>query len=206
MGSISSPEQQQRPDGEILAEVIAGDHDQYACIVNRYRGALLQLAFSYLGDKQTAEDAVQEAFLNSFRWLDTYDSRYSFRTWLWRILLNVCHRTHAKSRRTPVPASKISPEQPYSLVEPDADDPGMLEQLIRQEQASNLASLLERVTETNREAVRLRFFGGMKFQEIARAQEITLPAAKARVRNGLLQLAKLIRNHCQELSEEGVAR
>ncbi|MEX1040046.1 MAG: sigma factor, partial [Pirellulaceae bacterium] len=76
-------------DGEIITAVIAGDRDKYAVIVNRYRPALLNLARSYLPDSAAAEDAVQQAFLNSYRWLSTYDSRYSFRTWLWTILLNV---------------------------------------------------------------------------------------------------------------------
>lgn len=193
-------------DGEILSAVLAGDADQYAVIVKRYRRALLNLAYSYLGDSQSAEDAVQEAFLNSFKWLHTYDSRYSFRTWLWRILLNVCHRIREKGKKLPVTSTKLqagqSDESPSPL---ELEVPCQaLSGLIDRERRSQVLGLLDKLTPIQAEAIRLRFFGEMKFQEIADAHGIGLPAAKARVRNGLLQLAKLIQNTCQELSEEHV--
>lgn len=190
-------------DGEILAAVLAGDSDQYALIVQRYRRALQNLAFSYLGDTQAAEDAVQEAFLNSFRWLHTYDSRYSFRTWLWRILLNVCHRQRAKMRRQPVSSTTLHGGGPDTGALLDSEVPcNALTRLLNAERRETVLGLLDQLSEAQAEAIRLRFFGEMKFQEIADAQGIGLPAAKARVRNGLLQLAKLIKNTCQHLAEE----
>ena len=45
-----------------------------------------------MGRDDWAEDVVQETFLCVFKSLHTYDSRYSFRTWLWTILLNQCRR------------------------------------------------------------------------------------------------------------------
>ncbi|GAA4431907.1 RNA polymerase sigma factor [Bremerella cremea] len=201
----SAPEE--LTDGEILAAVLAGDADQYATIVKRYRRALLNLAYSYLGDAQLAEDAVQEAFLNSFKWLHTYDSRYSFRTWLWRILLNVCHRLREKSKRQPVNTTTLTggsdDREQTSILETEVPCQA-LSRLIDGERRDQVLRLLDQLTPIQAEAIRLRFFGEMKFQEIADAQDIGLPAAKARVRNGLLQLAKLIQNTCQELSEEHV--
>lgn len=193
-------------DGEILSAVLAGDADRYAVIVKRYRRALLNLAYSYLGDSQLAEDAVQEAFLNSFKWLHTYDSRYSFRTWLWRILLNVCHRIREKGKKLPVTSTKLQASQGEDGSSPlETEVPCQaLSGLIDRERRGQVLQLLDKLTPIQAEAIRLRFFGEMKFQEIADAQGIGLPAAKARVRNGLLQLAKLIQNTCQELSEEHV--
>lgn len=193
-------------DGEILSAVLAGDADRYAVIVKRYRRALLNLAYSYLGESQAAEDAVQEAFLNSFKWLHTYDSRYSFRTWLWRILLNVCHRIREKGKKLPVTSTKLQTSQSEDSPSPlETEVPCQaLANLIDRERRGQVLELLEKLTPIQAEAIRLRFFGEMKFQEIADAQGIGLPAAKARVRNGLLQLAKLIQNTCQELSEEHV--
>jgi len=193
-------------DGEILAAVLDGDRDRYAVIVARYRRALHKLAVGYLGENQAAEDAVQEAFLNSFRWLHTYDSRYSFRTWLWRILLNVCYRSREKARKHPLPSSCLTSHDEAPLTERLEGELGgeSIGNLIRDERNQALMALLEKISPLQAEAIRLRFFGEMKFLEIADAQDISLPAAKARVRNGLLKLAKLIKNTHQELSEEYV--
>ncbi|PQO31306.1 hypothetical protein C5Y96_13270 [Blastopirellula marina] len=201
---MAAPDVPELTDGEILSAVLAGDADRYAVIVKRYRRALLNLAYSYLGDSQLAEDAVQEAFLNSFKWLHTYDSRYSFRTWLWRILLNVCHRIREKGKKLPVTSTKLQASQGEDGCSPlETEVPCQaLAGLIDRERRGQVLQLLDKLTPIQAEAIRLRFFGEMKFQEIADAQGIGLPAAKARVRNGLLQLAKLIQNTCQELSEE----
>jgi len=56
--------------------------------------------------REVVEEAVQETFLCAHRWLATYDSRYSFRTWLWTILLNQCSRqAKREARQSRLPAS-----------------------------------------------------------------------------------------------------
>lgn len=76
-------------DGELVAAALEGCDHSFPTLFRRYQSALLKVARSRLGDAQRAEDVVQEAFLNAHRWLSSYDSRYSFRTWLWTILLNL---------------------------------------------------------------------------------------------------------------------
>lgn len=195
-------------DGEIITAVTAGDRDKYAVIVNRYRPALLNLARSYMPDSASAEDAVQQAFLNSYRWLSTYDSRYSFRTWLWTILLNVCRRQAEKMSRQRC-ASLEHSDPAGEAANIDQGHAAPLEGLIRDERREQVQALLASLSDTHAEAIRLRFFGDMKFQEIADAQGCTLSAAKARVRNGLMQLSRLLASSDQSqlsLIGEGSSR
>ena len=79
-------------DGTYVADVLAGRREQFGEIVRKYQGPLMRLAVSRLGRLDLAEDAVQETFLCAFKSLASYDSRFSFRTWLWTILLNQCRR------------------------------------------------------------------------------------------------------------------
>ena len=83
-----SPEQ--LPDGPLVASALAGDRGALEVLAKRYRPALVRTAWSRLGRTDAAEDAVQETLLCVFKSLRTYDSRFSFRTWLWTILLNQC--------------------------------------------------------------------------------------------------------------------
>ncbi|HND55897.1 MAG TPA: RNA polymerase sigma factor, partial [Pirellulaceae bacterium] len=83
-------------DGELVAAVLAGRRQAFDELARRYSGALWRLAKSRLGSREAADDAVQETLLAAFRWLKGYDSRFSFRTWLWSILLNECRRSLAK--------------------------------------------------------------------------------------------------------------
>ena len=80
--------------------------------------------------------------------------------------------------------------------EPPASDEaggGPLAELVAQEQTARLEALLARLSPAQADALRLRFYGGLKFQEIADAMQCSLGTAKNRVRWGLLRLADLIR-------------
>lgn len=178
-------EQTSIPDGSLIAAALAGDESAFAQLAERYQGPLLHAARSRLTDRQLAEDAVQEALLCAFRWLHTYDSRYSFRTWLWTILLNQCSRI--AQRRNKLPPAGDEPREPASP----------MEQLLARENADRLHALLAKLPETQADALRLRFFGGLKFEEIAQAMECSVSGAKNRVRLGLTQLAAWLNtNEC----------
>ncbi len=172
----------QASDGMLIAAVLAGAEEAFAHLVRRYQPALLKAALSRLGRRPWAEEAVQETFLCAHRWLRTYDSRFSFRTWLWRILLNQCTRTAKREQRQPA-------SEPASS-EPLCPWPSPLEQLLAREDSQRLHLLLSRLPVAQADALRLRFFGELTFPEIAAAMQISEPGAKHRVKAGLLKLSE----------------
>lgn len=191
---------QQIPDGALLAALLAGDAEAYRQLVARYQRPLWRVARSRLGRDDWAEDAVQETFLCVVKWLHTYDSRYSFRTWLWTILLNQCHRQLKKGARAAFLATGNSsvrelPAGPAAMEEIASqlsDTPGPAYQLLAKERAELLDTLLRQLPDVQADAIRLRFFAGLQFQEIATATNCCLSTAKNRVRWGLLKLAELL--------------
>jgi RNA polymerase sigma-70 factor (ECF subfamily) len=180
-------------DAALAARVSAGEPDCFAELVRRYQGALARVARSRLGRADWAEDVVQETFLAAFKSCGTYDPRYSFRTWLWTILLNQC-RTHYQRRQRSVPV------EPWGeLNEPAADtssagrsDGAPLVELLAKERNEKLESVLVQLTAVQADALRLRFFGGLKFHEIAAAMQCSLNTAKQRVKFGLVRMAELL--------------
>ncbi|PQO35352.1 RNA polymerase sigma factor [Blastopirellula marina] len=193
-------EPEQPTDGELLTAVLSGQREKFAVIVQRYQLPLLRLAMSRLGSQQEAEDAVQQTFLNAFRWLDTYDSRYSFRTWLWTILINNCNRLHQRSARRAENEIGDSPAIEYRADDAAAEP---LAAMITAERREHVRRLLTELTPSQAEAVRLRFFGQMKFQEIADSLGCSLPAAKARVRKGMIRLTELLSADASEAGRVG---
>lgn len=176
-------------DGMLVEAARWGLPGAMAEIVRRYQRPLLAAARNRLGDHQAAEDAVQEAFFNTHRWIHTYDSRYSFRTWLWTILLRACsriaeNRSARKWCSQPLDSStgETGPTASAAAVNP-------LDQLLASENSALLQRLLARLPENQADALRLRFFGELKFDEIAAALECSVSTAKNRVKLGLIQLA-----------------
>jgi len=178
----------------LIAAALAGEGEAFAWLVRRYQAALFRAAASRLGRRELAEEVVQETFLCAHRWLATYDSRFSFRTWLWRILLNQCSRQGKREARGgdrgqgtgdrgEDAAARLSCTR---QVQP-------LDRLLAQEASEEVHELLSRLPEAQADAVRLRFFGGLTFAEIAAAMECSEPGAKNRVKSGLLKLAGWLR-------------
>jgi len=183
----------QSPDGLLIAAALAGEGTAFAHLVRRYQGPLLKAAISRLGRRTWAEEAVQEAFFCAHRWLATYDSRFSFRTWLWTILLNQCSRVAKREARQfpdaapgAPPADRIS-GLPHERIDPQ---PSPLDLLLAREASEQLYELLARLPEVQADALRLRFFGGLTFPEIAAAMQCSEPGAKNRVKTGLMTLSK----------------
>jgi RNA polymerase sigma-70 factor, ECF subfamily len=187
-------------DGEIIERVREGEIRHFSALVDRYQGPLLALAISRLGKRDLAEDAVQEAFLCAFRWLDSYDSRFAFRTWLWTILLNQCSRAAEKERRAERIRTGFANSSP-PINENETLSPAV--QLELKEDKSQLRSALNQLPQSHADAIRLRFFGELKFDAIAEATGCSLRTAKYRVKEGLKRLGDLLlQRRAESLSDK----
>ena len=180
-------------DAELMARVERGERECFAELVRRYRPALERVAASRLGRVDWAEDVVQETFMAAFKSCASYDPRFSFRTWLWTILLNQCHG-HYQRRARGLPTEPLTEELTraagHGSRETGGDSP--LAELLAKERKAQLEALLTQLTFAQADALRLRFFGGLKFQEIAETMACSLSTAKNRVRLGLTRMAELL--------------
>lgn len=175
------------PDGTLIAAAQAGEGEAFAHLVRRYQGPLLKVALSRLSRQTLAEEAVQEAFLCAHKWLHTYDSKYSFRTWLWTILLNQCKRIGQREARHGECCAAC--DLTANFHEPVCGGRSPLEELLAREDGRQVHDLLAQLPEAQGDALRLRFFGGLSFPEIAATMQVSESGAKHRVKVGLLTLA-----------------
>jgi RNA polymerase sigma-70 factor (ECF subfamily) len=182
-------------DAAIMQRVCAGEHELFDELVRRYRDALLKVAASKLGSRDRAEDVVQEAFLAAFKARDSYKPRFAFRTWLWTILLNLCrrHLKQAARRAETIAAGANLADEPVGHRAAGGVSPVVTDVMLA-ERRRELERLLEELPEAEADALRLRFFGQLKFQEIAHSMGCSLGAAKNRVRRGLTSLAERLRS------------
>lgn len=181
-------------DALIMRRVQAGDVDRFSELIRRYQRPLLRAAWERLGERTWAEDVVQEAFLAAFAGRQSYNPSFSFRTWLWTILLNLCKR-HWKRRATRPAAqswSDLVADRALTSEEPHTHTTG-LTCLLESERVERIRELLTALPEDQADALRLRFFGGLTFAEIAAALGCSLNTAKSRVRYGLEKIGRALR-------------
>jgi RNA polymerase sigma-70 factor (ECF subfamily) len=75
-------------DVDMLARLRSGDEDAFVTLVGRYQQPMLRLARSFVPSQAVAEEAVQDTWLGLVRGIQNFEGRSSFKTWLFRILVN----------------------------------------------------------------------------------------------------------------------
>lgn len=107
------------PDDDLLARLRSGDETAFAGIVDRWSPAMLRIARAYVATAQSAEDAVQDAWLGVIRGLPRFEGRSSLRTWVFTILVNQARTRGAREART-VPLSDLGRDDDTGpTVDPD---------------------------------------------------------------------------------------
>jgi RNA polymerase sigma-70 factor (ECF subfamily) len=181
-------------DAELMRRVQGGESDSFAELARRYRPALVRVAQSRLGSVASAEDVVQETLLSAFKSRHTYRHEFSFRTWLWTILLNHCRAHYQKQLRRQETIGQSLDALPSDQPPAATRELPPLAALLQRERSDLLEALLAELSPAQADALRLRFFGELKFQEIADAMQCSLGTAKNRVQAGLARLAELMRH------------
>jgi RNA polymerase sigma-70 factor (ECF subfamily) len=182
-------------DRELICRVQDGQPDLFAVLFRRYQSQFLRVAEGRLGRRDWAEDVVQETFMAAFQSRMSFRIEGNLRSWLWTILLNQCTRHYQRRSRSPRVQSWAEGSENPSINDSSPEDPPDREpappmQLLAKERKDRLEVLLEELSQVQADALRLRFYAGLKFREIAEAMECSLATAKNRVRWGLLQLSE----------------
>jgi RNA polymerase sigma-70 factor (ECF subfamily) len=89
-------------DGELLSRARTGDEEAFVTLVARYQQPMFRLACSMVPSQHVAEEAVQDTWLGVVRGIERFEGRASFKTWLFRILVN---RVRSAGSREPTDPS-----------------------------------------------------------------------------------------------------
>jgi RNA polymerase sigma-70 factor (ECF subfamily) len=93
-------------EAALVAALRRREEAAFAALVRRYSGAMLRLAVLYTRTRAVAEEVVQEAWLGVLQGIDRFEGRSSFKTWLFRILVNRARTRAAREART-IPFSAV---------------------------------------------------------------------------------------------------
>jgi RNA polymerase sigma-70 factor, ECF subfamily len=174
---------------EILAARVArGDSFALEALYDRHASAVLGVLLKVIGDRATAEDALQETFWRVWNSASTYESqRGSFTAWLFRIARNLAIDAH---RRMNVRPQSLSNMEDVDTLEDRVPDPviNVPEQAqvdFRNQQVRTAIASLPRV---QRLVIELAYFYGMTRYEIAEATGEALGTIHTRARLGLQKL------------------
>ena len=144
---------------QLVDRCLAGDDEAVRAFVRRYERLLLSMALRMLGDRQEAEDVVQDSFVRIVRSLDRWDRSRAIVPWLTTITMNRCRTALGRRQRRAVPA-----DLPEQAVEMNA-----AERLERSDDAATVAEAIGQLPPNWREAVTLHYGSELSCGEVAEA-------------------------------------
>lgn len=90
-------------DNEIIKEILSGDKDKYALLMQKYNQRLYRICKGYLKDEFEIEDVMQDTYIKGYENLQLFEGRSQFGSWLIRILINeALQRLRKLNKRSPL--------------------------------------------------------------------------------------------------------
>ena len=166
----------EQDDATLIDLALGGDAAAFGRLVRRHQDRLYTSLVHVSGCRDEAEDVVQDAFVQAFLKLRSFERQSTFYTWLYRIAFN-CAVSRRRKRR-----AEGSVEHVRATVGDEPADRREMpqERILRQERADLLARALKGLSEEHRAILILREMEGCDYEEIARI--LSLPVGTVRSR------------------------
>jgi RNA polymerase sigma-70 factor (ECF subfamily) len=171
-------------DAQLISETLSGQAAAFGQLVQRYQDRLYNSLVHIMGDTHEARDMVQEAFVQAYLKLGTFQQTSTFYTWLYRIAFNVA-ASHARRRR---PAVSVEQAREATGQEPVDDSAGPSQQLEQLERANQVRKALATLSEEHRLILVLREIDGFCYEAIAEMLDLPLGTVRSRLHRARSQL------------------
>jgi RNA polymerase sigma factor (sigma-70 family) len=181
-------ERSERRDQQVLiTRVLHGDSDAFGDIAVQYSALMLRTAFMIVGDRDVAEDIVQDALIQAWHHLSDLREAGALRPWLMRIVINQCISFKRRLARSSAFLRQALSDLETDLLARSADlHKGSIER------DWDLARAVEGLPAKQRVAIVLHYYNGMTLPEMARALQISENTLKKRIQTALANLRQIL--------------
>jgi RNA polymerase sigma-70 factor (ECF subfamily) len=175
-------------DEELVRQVAHGDERALSELYDRYSRVVYATGVRLLGDAQSAEELLQDAFLSVWQGAASFDpSRARFTTWLYHVAHNRAVDLARRRRSRPRSAG----EEPLQTVSGGPEPEASVD-------SWDVARALSRIPEEHREVLTLAYFEGLSQREISRRTGVPLGTIKSRTTAALKRLHRLLADPAAE--------
>ena len=174
---------------ELVARFQGGDETAFNELVSRHRQEIFFLALGLVGTREDAEDLAQDAFVRAYESLPKFRGQSSFRTWLYRIALNLCLNEVRKRKVRQLMSLDSSGTTMVSReVKPD-------EAMEEAERHQRLAAAVGKLPPKQKRVFALRYFSEMPYAEIAEMLDREVGTVKANYFQAIQKLRAVLKDY-----------
>jgi RNA polymerase sigma-70 factor, ECF subfamily len=185
----------QSDDSTVVSAFLGGEERAFSELVERYQTRLLNFIYRTIGDRDRAEDLVQEVFIRVYRHLHRFDRSKKFSTWVYTIASNLAKNELRNRSRSPlvlfqtIQGSSDEEDRPVEFEDATARPDDMYRKRHLRELVEQTVSQLP---EHHRQVFVLRELEGKSYEEIAEITDCNLGTVKSRLNRARSAFAAII--------------
>jgi len=182
-------------DETLVAASKLGDHPSFVELWTRHSNRAFKMVYRITGNRDDAEDAIQEAWMKAYMHLNTFDGRAKFSTWLTRIAINSALMTLRRRRAHPETSMDWSADgetwQQWEMADKRAN---VEEHYVRKETERHLNRAIHRLRPALRTIIEIQQAHDSSVKEISEVAGISVAAAKSRLLRARTVLRRSLRS------------
>ncbi|HUI41234.1 MAG TPA: RNA polymerase sigma factor [Terriglobia bacterium] len=179
-------------DPQMVKRCLAGEDSAWEELLRAHNRKIYNLCYRFTGRTSEAEDLTQEVFIKVFQTLTSYDAAQgAFATWLNRVARNHLVDHYRRTRKDRVTSS--IDDEPGGFADKPSGEEQPIARLESRERRELLQTGLDRLSPDMREAVILRDFQDLDYDEIAQILGVPQGTVKSRINRGRMELARVLK-------------
>jgi len=181
-------------DTEIISQVLSGDHNAYAILVERYKAYVFTLTLRFTKSREDAEEVSQDIFIKAYRSLADFRGASKFSTWLYTIVNTTCITFLRKKR---VEVHSLDEERTFEMA--DSYDSGFSANQVEQKSRINMVNRAISLLNTDdAEIITLFYKNEQSLEEIGQILGLEPNTAKVRLHRARARLKEKMEKYFAE--------
>ncbi|MDX1640071.1 MAG: sigma-70 family RNA polymerase sigma factor [Balneolaceae bacterium] len=170
----------QPSDNELVELCLEGDNTAFNMLVERHQLTMYRTAFSIVKSTDLAKDVTQNGFIKAWEKLHSFNPKYKFYSWLYRIIVNeALNKVRNTKNFERLSVNKSDEKTPY-------------QQIIKKEENRKLYRAIESLPTEFSTVIYLRHFEELSYEEIAEVLEIDKKKVKSRLYGARMKLRAIL--------------
>lgn len=181
-------------DSEIISQVLKGDHNAYALLVERYKSYVFTLTLRFTKNREDAEEVSQDIFVKAYRSLADFKGTAKFSTWLYTIVNTTCI-TFLRKKRLDI--KSLDDERTFEVA--DSQDSGFRANQVEQKSRLNMVNqAIAMLSPDDAEIITLFYKSEQSLEEISQILGVEVNTAKVRLHRARTRLKEKMEKHFTE--------
>ncbi len=180
-------------DQRLIEAALGGQSQAFGQLVLRYQDRLFNTLVHVTGNAEDAQDVAQDAFVQAYLKLNTFQQTAGFYTWLYRIAFNLAISRQRRRR----PTASVDQMREQTGLEPTSDD-APSQPLEQRERVDQVQAALAQLSDEHRTILVLREIDGLDYQAIAETLDLEVGTVRSRLFRARMQLREQLKEVVEE--------